>query len=170
MTIDTILIGIGILLLLAVGLMWVWNHLIRQVSLLKSVEKELIKMLAYRRDVIPYLLESYRGAVTPEATHQAKIQKLITQRTEARNTRLFREVWPKEKVLEKELMDFIQENAKNALLEKDIGWLESRTELQQVHQTLEDYEARYNELTSYLGQRFDQFPYSLFRASIQKRL
>lgn len=79
------------------------------------------------RDVIPYLIESYRAVVDKTSPIVAT---LIHARASARNAATSIDRKKAEKALKKVLADFFEEEKTHPALARDLGWLEARTELQ----------------------------------------
>jgi len=158
-----LLSGVGILL--AVGAMWLWHYLFRKAGELTQVETEILDLFESRRDLLPYLIESYRGIVEEESP---LVKKIIEERAAAREAREFRSIWGKEQRLEEFVGEFLAENDNNKMLETSISWLEARTDLQKLGEALHDKLDHRNVLDNYLNEKKRQFPYVLFGWGIRR--
>lgn len=155
---------VGGIVLLGVALFWVRSRLKHQVKNLKKIEKELSEVLEDRRDVIPYLIESYREVVNQPAD---QIQAVIEKRAETRDAREFKTMWNKEQELEALLEGLFNQTRSNQALEGDIGWLEARTEIQKTWEEVNEKETHYQKLTQSLQAQSKRFPYSIFRSVVK---
>jgi len=167
MSSDLAIIIVGAAVILMALFVWFWNHTVRQVHGLKALEKELAKIWEDRRDIIPFLVESYRGVVQSPS---GVVQEIIDKRAEARNAKKFATLWRKEQELEDLLFKLFSEGRKNDTLKKDIGWLEARTEIESMNDPIEKNERRYEELQKYLRGKSQQPPYMIFGGYIKRNL
>jgi hypothetical protein len=164
---DLLIIIIGTLVLLGLGTSWVWNSLVRQLKELKKVEDELDEVLSHRQDTIPYLIESYRGVV-PQGNPY--LNDLIVQRDQIRSTRDFSERLKQEEILTAQLNELFEKTAQNQILQRDIGWLEARTEIQKIVEEVGARKNRYHDLHIYIQDKLGQFPYLLFKKQLEQKL
>lgn len=124
---DIAIVGGGILL---VGLLIIGAVLHRRALSKKNdehAEDARAEKNAVRRDVIPYLIESYRAVVEKESP---VVQNLIQARASARKAHTSLERKEAEQTIEKVLATFFEEEKEHPALARDLGWLEARTELQ----------------------------------------
>lgn len=165
MNTDLIILFAGIGVLLAIGAMWMWHYLFRKARELHQVETELLAAFESRRDLLPYLIESYRGVIKEDSP---LIQKIIEERSAAREARGFKSIWGKEQRLEEFVGKFLAENDSNKILETSISWIEARTDLQKTGEILHDQLDHRNVLANYLKEKKKQFPYVLFGWGIKR--
>jgi hypothetical protein len=165
MNTDLIILLVGIGILLCVGGMWLWHYLFRKASELKRVETELLAAFESRRDLLPYLIESYRGVIKADSP---LIKEIIKERSAAREARGFKSIWGKEQRLEEFVGKFLAENDSNKMLETSISWIEARTDLQKTGEVLHDKLDHRNVLDNYLKEKKKQFPYVLFGWAVKK--
>lgn len=131
MTTDTLILIIGAAALLALGgLAWAHQHR-RKDHARKQRDAEHAARFAERRDVIPYLIEAYRTVVPPKNVSDI-IEKIIRQRAAARDAKGFESLCQKERLLEEYLNALFEETDGNPDLEKNLSWLEARTELRKM--------------------------------------
>lgn len=157
---NSIIILGGVVVLLLVGLAWVADHVRRQIKQLREIEKAVSTQLEYRRDTLPYLIESYRTVVEHPSD---RIQAIIAKRAEAREAREFLNQWEKEEELEALLNGLFEETQENQALASDIGWLEARTEIQKAWSEINEKEEHYTSLQHHLQQKLKKFPFILFK-------
>jgi hypothetical protein len=153
----TILIG-GLVLLLLLGLGWMRHYLLQKMQALTTVESDLMALFEDRRDVLPFLLESYR-AVEPKV--KPVFKQIVTQRAEARNSKEFQMIWQKEQKLEELVGKLFVALDGHTTLEKDIGWLEAKHDIQKKGEQIHDQLDRRHVLNDYLQEKKRQFPYGL---------
>lgn len=130
---DLIILLVGVGVLIALSVLWVWHYLFRKINELDALETSLLIQFEERRDILPYLLESYRSL---EPKCSPFFEKIVTQRGEVRNSKAFASIREKERLMDAYLNEFFKETKGNVFLEKDIGWLEARTELQKNGSTI----------------------------------
>ncbi len=164
---DLLIILAGAIVLLALGTSWVWHNLVRQFKELLHLESELKEVLSHRQDTIPYLIESYQNAVTQPNPH---ITEIISQRAIVRESKSFDERFKQEKVLNEMLDKFFEKTMQNQLLQRDIGWLEARTEIQGIAENVVTHQKRYQDLRIYISDKLEQFPYMIFKTALEKKL
>lgn len=162
---DLIILLVGMGVLIALSVLWVWHYLFRKMNELDALETNLLIQFEERRDVLPYLLESYRSL---EPKCSSFFKKIVTQRAEARNSKAFASIREKERLMDAYLNEFFKETQGNVLLEKDIGWLEARTELQKMEVQLAQSLDRHQELINYLKEKKGRFPTLLFSRLIRR--
>ena len=157
---DFIIILVGTIILFGLGVFWVWNNLVHQIKKLKQLQTKLNEILTHRLDTIPYLVESYRLV---ENQANRALDQLIIQRTVTREEKKFEERFKKEKALGAQLNDFFEATKQNGRLQKDIGWLEARTEIQKIGETIEEHFINYRDLRLYVTDKMQTFPYVIFQ-------
>jgi hypothetical protein len=156
-------IGFGLLLLLLIGLVWMFDHLRKQRHELEKLQGEILHHAEQRRDTLPYLLESYRGVL---GTLPTVAGELIAVRAEAREARGFHGVWQKEEELESLLETLWEETMVKKELTSDIGWLEARTDIEKETDTINGKEEHYLRGKVHLNNKLQKFPFVL----LNKRL
>ena len=152
-----VLIGTGILLGLCV--LWVWHYLFQKERRREAVEHALIRQFEERRDLLPYLLESYRSLEPKVSPYFGKI---VAQRAETRNATGFTSIHAKEQLLGAYLEEFLKETQGHVDLKKDIGWLEVRRDLQKMEENLKNSLKQHHDLINTLNEKRRHFPYRLF--------
>ena len=161
----TLIVGLGALLVL--GVLWSFHYVSRQIKILRQVEQELTTLFEDRRDILPYLLESYR-TIVPSIS--GRFQEIIDQRATARNSQEFRSLWLAEEKLERIVGQFLNENNVDSSLGKDIGWLEAKRDVEKLDEAIEGKKANRQVLHDYLEGKRRQIPYFLFSSYIEKSL
>lgn len=164
---NLLIILIGLAFLTIIGISWVWSHLIQQVKELRSIENDLSKVFDHRRDAIPYLIESFR--VTTKQSPVA-LATVIQARAETRDSKEFKVLWEKEQALEKSLENLFNEAREHQGLQKDIGWLEAKTEIQEASEEVGEHESRYNDLRAYIEKKLQKFPYAIFKKVLRSHV
>ncbi|MBT5015967.1 hypothetical protein HN748_02250 [Candidatus Peregrinibacteria bacterium] len=164
---DLLIIFVGIIVLLTLGTSWVWNNLVRQVKEFKNLQNDLRETLAHRQDTIPYLVESYRNV---EAQANNQLDQVVLQRAVVREERDFEESFRKERALTEQLQDLFEGTRNNARLQKDIGWLEARTEIQKIGEAVTEHTQKYKDLRLYISDKLTTFPYVIFKTAVEKRI
>ncbi|MFA6436238.1 MAG: hypothetical protein WCW30_03845 [Candidatus Gracilibacteria bacterium] len=158
-----LLILIALAILIILGLAWVLDHLLVQAKKVRIVEEELVAKMAHRRDIVPYLIESYRGV---EKTPSLMIEKIIGKREGARQAKGFHAVWDKEQDLEEALVELFDSVKPGTSVAQDIGWLESRTDIENEWKTLDELEKHLRENTKLLQSRLRRFPFMIFKGMV----
>lgn len=161
---DVLLIIGGVVLILFMGLFWAWQSVRQSRKRLKFLEDELIKSLQRRRHVIPYLIESFR--MSEQAAHHKTtevIDSIIEFRAAVRPLKSFPSIWEAEHKLETALAHFLNKVDEDKALQKDIGWLEARTDIKQINQFVKSHEKEHTLLQEKLNSRLNRFPFRLFK-------
>ena len=161
---QLLILLIALVILIVLGFAWVLDHLLVQAKKIRIVEEELVAKMAHRRDIIPYLIESYRGV---EKTPSTAIEKVIEKREAARNAKGFHAVWEKEQDLEEALVELFDGVKAETPVAKDIGWLESRTDIENEWEALDKLEKHLRENTKLLHTRLRQFPFAVFKGMVE---
>jgi hypothetical protein len=160
---DPIILVIVALIILGMGVFGIWYDFLLKAKNLKVLEKKLYDKLEYRRDAIPYLLESYKAL---ESNHEG-LETIIEKRSEARDEMNFEKMWEIEQVLEASLDSLFERTKKNEALQKDIGWLEPRTELQNSWEEVTKMEQIWKEHRDAIASKQSKFPYMFFGKKVK---
>ncbi|MFA5842551.1 MAG: hypothetical protein WC882_02670 [Candidatus Gracilibacteria bacterium] len=155
---------IALVILIILGLAWVLDHLLVQAKKIRIVEEELVAKMAHRRDIVPYLIESYLGV---EKTPSPQIEKVIEKREAARQAKGFRTVWEKEQDLEEALVELFDNVKAGTSVAQDMGWLESRTDIENEWKALDELEKHLCENTKILRARLHRFPFVMFKGIVE---
>ncbi|EKD93295.1 MAG: hypothetical protein ACD_28C00182G0002 [uncultured bacterium] len=168
---NILILVAGAVLILIMILLWIWNHMVVQFHHFKQMQSEMVERFAHRRDVIPYLIESYRSAV-PDVSSAAneKLGEIISQRSQTWETREFDAIWAQEQSLEEKIQDFYNQVENRPELKHDIGWLEAYNDIQTIHEEVEAHEKEYKDLRTRLEKKSKTFPFTLFSGSLKREL
>ena len=128
----------GVVLVVALGLGWQWQKRRASHQSGNQNQQELVELWEDRRDLIPYLLESFRATGSDET-----VQSLIDLRAQARNAKTFEDTFHEEGNLEQVLTAFLEKYTKDETLNKDLGWLEARTEIQKLTEQIKEKRRAY---------------------------
>lgn len=163
---QTILIGLGLLLML--GLVTIWHGLWVKVKALRAAEQVAMKGFHIRHDLIPLLVERYEA--TCHGARSVAVKKLVAERGEVRLERNMKKRLKREEALEASLKQLVKEGKKAEALEKDVGWLEARTELQKITVELGGALEQIECLRGGLAAESLRFPSWLFRPYTKRYL